>query len=199
MSPREERVIYIRPFGAIGIEDIPSVGGKNASLGEMYRELTPRGVKVPDGFAVTADAYWDFLSQSGLDRRLRAILEGLDTRDVENLRQRGRQAREAILGAELPASLERAIVAAYERLSAGGGQLLDVAVRSSATAEDLPDASFAGQQETYLNVQGSQTLLETCKRCFASLYTDRAISYRVDKGFDHFKVGLSIGIQRMVR
>jgi pyruvate,water dikinase len=199
MMPVEERSIYIRPFEAIGIEDIPSVGGKNASLGEMFRELTPRGVKVPDGFAITADAYWLFLSRSGLDRRLREILEGLDTRDVENLRERGRRARAAILGADLPAVLQRPIVAAYERLSAGSAQPLDVAVRSSATAEDLPDASFAGQQETYLNVQGGQVLLETCKRCFASLYTDRAISYRVDKGFDHFKVGLSIGVQRMVR
>jgi pyruvate, water dikinase len=199
MTAREDRSMYIRPFAEIGIEDIPSVGGKNASLGEMYRELTSKGVKVPDGFAITADAYWDFLKQSGLDRRLRVILQGLDTGDLENLRERGRQARAAILEADLPADLETAIVTAYERLSAGSTQPLDVAVRSSATAEDLPDASFAGQQETYLNVQGSQTLLETCKRCFASLYTDRAISYRVDKGFDHFQVGLSIGVQRMVR
>ena len=199
MVQGKDRPVYIRPFSEVGIEDIASVGGKNASLGEMFRELTSKGVKVPDGFAVTADAYWDFLRQSGLDRRLRAILDGLDTRDTENLRERGRRARGAILDADLPAGLEQAIVAAYERLSAGSAQPLDVAVRSSATAEDLPDASFAGQQETYLNVQGSQTLLETCKRCFASLYTDRAISYRVDKGFDHFQVGLSIGIQRMVR
>ena len=199
MSEREDRSIYIRPFAEIGIDDIPSVGGKNASLGEMYRELTPRGVKVPDGFAVTADAYWDFLKQSGLDRRLRAILDGLDTRDTDNLRERGRRAREAILEVELPADLERAIVVAYERLSAGSDRPLDVAVRSSATAEDLPDASFAGQQETYLNVQGGPMLLETCRRSFASLFTDRAISYRVDKGFDHFKVGLSVGVQLMVR
>jgi pyruvate,water dikinase len=199
MTEREDRSLYIRPFAEVGIDDIPSVGGKNASLGEMYRELTPKGVKVPDGFAVTAVAYWDFLEQSGLNRRLREILRGLDTRDVDNLRDRGRRAREAILDAALPAAVERAIVAAYERLSAGSDRPLDVAVRSSATAEDLPDASFAGQQETYLNVQGSQVLLETCKRSFASLFTDRAISYRVDKGFDQFKVGLSIGIQRMVR
>ncbi len=191
--------VYIRPFAEIGIDDIASVGGKNASLGEMFRTLSPRGVRVPDGFAVTADAYWEFLGRSGLDRRLREILDGLDTRDVEDLGKRGRRARGAILEADLPAELEQAIVAAYERLSAGGTAPLDVAVRSSATAEDLPDASFAGQQETYLNVQGSQALLETCKRCFASLYTDRAISYRVDKGFDHFKVGLSVGVQRMVR
>ncbi len=189
----------IRWFKEIGIEDVPLVGGKNASLGEMYRELTGKGVKVPNGFAVTAEAYRYFLSQSGLDRRLREILSGLDTSDMENLRSRGRQAREALLEASLPEDLGRAIIAAYESLSEGGPQPLDVAVRSSATAEDLPDASFAGQQETYLNVQGSQVLLESCKRCFASLYTDRAISYRVDKGFDHFKVALSIGVQRMVR
>jgi pyruvate, water dikinase len=189
----------IRWFKEIGIDDVPLVGGKNASLGEMYRELTGKGVKIPNGFAVTAEAYRYFLSESGLDRRLREILAGLDTRDMENLRSRGRQARDALLEASLPEDLGQAIITAYESLSEGGPQPLDVAVRSSATAEDLPDASFAGQQETYLNVQGSQVLLESCKRCFASLYTDRAISYRVDKGFDHFKVGLSIGVQRMVR
>ncbi len=156
-------------------------------------------MKVPNGFAVTAEAYRYFLRQSGLDRRLREVLEGLDTRDIDNLRLRGSQARSVILDAKLPEDLEQAILAGYEQLSQGSPQLLDVAVRSSATAEDLPDASFAGQQESYLNVQGGQQLLETCKRCFASLYTDRAISYRVDKKFDHFKVGLSIGVQRMVR
>ncbi len=199
MAARNESHPYIRWFEAIGIEDIPSVGGKNASLGEMYRALTGKGVRVPNGFAVTADAYWYFLRQAGLDRRIREILDGLDTRDVEDLQKRGRLTRQAILQAELPEDLALAIVTAYERLSGANRQPLDVAVRSSATAEDLPDASFAGQQETYLNVQGSAILLETCKRCFASLYTDRAISYRVDKGFDHFKVGLSIGVQIMVR
>jgi pyruvate,water dikinase len=188
-----------RWFDEIGIEDVPLVGGKNVSLGEMYRALTGKGARVPNGFAVTADAYWFFLSQSGVDRRLREILRGLDTRDVENLRKRGREARDAIVDAELPAEIARAIVTAYQRLSEGSAQPLDVAVRSSATAEDLPDASFAGQQETYLNVRGSRSLLDACKRCFASLYTDRAISYRVDKGFDHLKVGLSIGVQQMVR
>jgi pyruvate,water dikinase len=190
---------HVRWFHEIGIDDVPLVGGKNASLGEMYRALGKKGVRVPNGFAVTAAAYRYFLRQSGLDRRIREILTGLDTRDMENLRQRGRQARGAILDADLPGDLEQAIVSAYERLSEANAHPLDVAVRSSATAEDLPDASFAGQQESYLNVQGSQSLLSTCKRCFASLYTDRAISYRVDKGFDHFKIGLSIGVQRMVR
>ncbi len=190
---------HIRWFDEIGIEDVALVGGKNASLGEMYRELTPKGVKVPNGFAVTADAYRYFLRETGVDRRLREVLQGLDTGDIENLRQRGRQARDLILEADLPQDLQQAMVTAYEQLSEGCTHPLDVAVRSSATAEDLPDASFAGQQESYLNVRGSQVLLETCKRCFASLYTDRAISYRVDKGFDHFKVGLSIGVQLMVR
>jgi pyruvate,water dikinase len=191
--------VYIRPFRTIGIEDVPSVGGKNASLGEMVRELTPKGVNVPDGFAVTAEAYRDFLRSAGLDARLREILAGLDTRNLDDLRRRGSRVRQAILGAALPADLQPAILRAYDRLCEGAPGPIDVAVRSSATAEDLPDASFAGQQESYLNVQGHQALLETCRRCFASLFTDRAISYRVDKGFDHFKIALSVGVQRMVR
>ena len=189
----------IRWFEDIGIDDIPLVGGKNASLGEMYRELASRGVKVPNGFAITAEAYRSFLRTTGLDQRITQIIRGLDTRDLDNLRQRGRQIRQAMLAASLQQDLERAIVEAYDRLSDGHVDLVDVAVRSSATAEDLPDASFAGQQETYLNVQGHQALLDACKRCFASLFTDRAISYRVDKGFDHSKIALSIGVQRMVR
>ena len=192
-------VSSIRWFEEIGIEDIPLVGGKNASLGEMYRELASQGVKVPNGFAITADAYRDFLRATKLDRTIEEILQSLNTQDVENLRQRGRHVREAILAAPLPAHLQQAITEAYDRLSDGSHDLVDVAVRSSATAEDLPDASFAGQQETYLNVQGHQVLLDACKRCFASLFTDRAISYRVDKGFDHLKIALSIGVQRMVR
>jgi len=192
-------VSSIRWFEEIGIEDIPLVGGKNASLGEMYRELASQGVKVPNGFAITADAYRDFLRATKLDRIIEEILQSLNTEDVENLRQRGRRVREAILSATLPAHLQQAITEAYDRLSDGSHDLVDVAVRSSATAEDLPDASFAGQQETYLNVQGHQALLDACKRCVASLFTDRAISYRVDKGFDHLKIALSIGVQRMVR
>ena len=189
----------IRWFEDIGIDDIPLVGGKNASLGEMYRELASQGVKVPNGFAITAEAYRSFLRETGLDQRITQIIRGLDTRDLDNLRQRGRQIRQAMLAASLQQDLEQAIGEAYDRLSDGHVDLVDVAVRSSATAEDLPDASFAGQQETYLNVQGHQALLDACKRCFASLFTDRAISYRVDKGFDHFKIALSIGVQRMVR
>ncbi len=192
-------VSSIRWFEEIGIEDIPLVGGKNASLGEMYRELASQGVQVPNGFAITADAYREFLLVTKLDRRIEEILQSLNTQDLANLRQRGRQVRDAILAATLPAHLRQAISEAYVRLSSGSHDLVDVAVRSSATAEDLPDASFAGQQETYLNVQGPQALLDACKRCFASLFTDRAISYRADKGFGHLKIALSIGVQRMVR
>ena len=190
---------WIKWFADIAIEDIPLVGGKNASLGEMFRELAPQGVKIPDGFAVTAEGYRHFLNETGLTARIRDLLAGLDTDNLDNLRTRGHNVRQAIVAAPLPADLEQEIRAAYDHLSASAGLALDVAVRSSATAEDLPDASFAGQQETYLNVQGHLGLLDTCRRCFASLFTDRAISYRVDKGFDHFKIALSIGVQRMVR
>jgi pyruvate,water dikinase len=190
---------FIRWFRELGIGDVPLVGGKNASLGEMFQALTPRGVRVPDGFAVTAEGYRHFLRSAGLDHRIDAILEGLDTHDMANLAARGDQIRRAITDATLPEDLAAEIVAAYAELPAAGGEPADVAVRSSATAEDLPDASFAGQQETYLNVQGAGALLETCKRCFASLFTNRAISYRTDKGFDATAIALSIGVQRMVR
>jgi len=190
---------YIRWFEEIGIGDVSLVGGKNASLGELYRELAPKGVKVPNGFAITAEAYWELLRRTRLAQRIKEILSGLDTQDAANLQQRGSAVRRELNSAPLPDDLRSQIIEAYHELCAGDGEPVDVAVRSSATAEDLPDASFAGQQETYLNVQGDAALLESCKRCFASLFTDRAISYRQDKGFDHLKVGLSIGIQRMVR
>jgi len=190
---------YIRWFEEIGIEDVPVVGGKNASLGEMTRELAPQGIRVPNGFAITAEAYWYLLRASDSEQRIKQILSDLDTRDATNLRQRGTAVRHAIMAASLPQDLQHSIVGAYRELSKGADGPVDVAVRSSATAEDLPDASFAGQQETYLNVQGEAALLESCKRCFASLFTDRAISYRQDKGFDHLKIALSIGVQRMVR
>jgi len=189
----------VRPLAELGIQDVPLVGGKNASLGEMVRELASQGVNVPDGFAITAEAYRHFVRATGVEGQLRQILGSLDTRDVANLRECGRRARQAILSAELPDDLRREILAAYDALSAAAGRPLDVAVRSSATAEDLPDASFAGQQESYLNVQGHAPLLETCRRCFASLFTDRAISYRHDKGFNQLQVALSIGVQQMVR
>ena len=189
----------IRWFETIRIEDVSLVGGKNASLGEMYRELTPRGVKVPNGFAITATAFFDFLRANGLDRRIGELLKGLDTNDIASLQERGSEIRQSIIAAELPEDLQKAITEAYKKLSKERGVPVDVAVRSSATAEDLPDASFAGQQETYLNVQGRVALLESCKRCFASLYTDRAISYRVDQGYADARIGLSIGVQLMVR
>jgi pyruvate, water dikinase len=189
---------FIRWFDEIGIGDVPLVGGKNASLGEMHRELGPQGINLAYGFAVTAQAYREFLQSTGLDQEIKRILSGLDCRKVEELQSRGLAIRHAIMAAELPLELQEAILSAYRTLCHGDDPL-DVAVRSSATAEDLPDASFAGQQETYLNVRGEAALLDSCQRCFASLFTDRAISYRVDKGFDHFKVALSIGVQKMVR
>ncbi|MGZ4988413.1 MAG: phosphoenolpyruvate synthase [Limisphaerales bacterium] len=190
---------FIKWFDEIGIDDIALVGGKNASLGEMYRELTSQGVKVPNGFAITAAAYRLFLHEAKLDETIRKLLTGIDTSKLDDLHLRASQIRYAILAAQLPEQLEDEILAAYDAFRGNQLHPQDVAVRSSATAEDLPDASFAGQQETYLNVQGHTALLETCKRCFASLFTDRAISYRVDKHFDHLKIALSIGVQRMVR
>ena len=192
-------VQLVKWFAEIGIEDVPLVGGKNASLGEMYRELASQGITVPNGFAITADAYRRFLHEAELEAIIEDTLKDLDSRDLENLRRRGSRIRQAMLAATLPHALERAILEAYTRLGEGAPEPVDVAVRSSATAEDLPDASFAGQQETYLNVQGPLALLDACRRCFASLFTDRAIAYRVEKGFDHQKIALSIGVQRMVR
>ncbi len=190
---------YLRFFRDIALADVPLVGGKNASLGEMYRELTPQGVKIPDGFAVTAEAYRYVLDRAQAWEGLRAALDGLDPDDMGDLARRARRAREIVYGAGLPEDLGREIRAAYGELRAEYGEDLSVAVRSSATAEDLPTASFAGQQDTYLNVRGEEGLLDACRRCFASLFTDRAIHYRIDQGFDHFKVALSIGVMKMVR
>jgi len=190
---------YIRWFEEVTIDDIPSVGGKNASIGEMYRELTGKGIKVPNGFAITADAYWHVLISAGVLEELKQTLEGLDTEDVRDLAIRGKKARNIILNADMPDDLWSEIKEAYDKLSEQYGPDADVAVRSSATAEDLPNASFAGQQETYLNIHGYHSLKDACIRCFASLFTDRAISYRVNNNFDHFKVGLSIGVMKMVR
>jgi pyruvate, water dikinase len=190
---------YIRWFREIGIEDVSLVGGKTASLGEMFRELAPKGVKVPDGFAITAQAYRAFLREANLDRKIDNWLGGLDTKNLDALRNCGATIREAILSAPLPADLNAEILGAYDALRKSGDESSGVAVRSSATAEDLPDASFAGQQETYLNVRGHHALIDACRRCFASLFTDRAISYHADKGFDHSKVALSIAVQQMVR
>ncbi|MCA1991610.1 MAG: phosphoenolpyruvate synthase [Coleofasciculus sp. S288] len=186
-------------FDQIGIEDIPLVGGKNASLGELIRQLKPKGINVPNGFAITAYAYRYFIEKAGLEAKLRQLFADLDVDNVSNLQQHGKKARRLILGADFPPELEAAIGAAYQKLCDRYGEDTEVAVRSSATAEDLPDASFAGQQETYLNVQGFKRVLEYCQRCFASLFTDRAISYRQHNGFDQLDVALSVGIQKMVR
>jgi len=190
---------FILWFDELGIEDVPLVGGKNASLGEMYRSLTRKGVKIPNGYAVTAAAYNYLLDQAKIKDDIKRILKGLDTGNMRNLNERGRKARETILKAEFPREITEQITSAYRKLCGQYGPNTDVAVRSSATAEDLPDASFAGQQETYLNIRGEHALIDACKKCFASLFTNRAISYRVDKHFDHFKVALSIGVQKMVR
>lgn len=191
---------YILKFEEITIEDIDLVGGKNASLGEMYINLIKKGVKIPNGFAITAKAYTYFLESAQLTNKIKKILSDLDTYNLEVLQQKGKQIRGIIVNSELPADLKEAIKKDYNNLCKEYGKKdLDVAVRSSATAEDLPDASFAGQQESFLNIRGEEQLIQACKKCFASLFTDRAISYRVDKGFDHFSVKLSIGIQKMVR
>ncbi|HII66300.1 TPA: phosphoenolpyruvate synthase [Candidatus Woesearchaeota archaeon] len=190
---------FILWFDELSIDDVPLVGGKNASLGEMYRNLTSKGVSVPNGFAVTAHAYHYLLEKAGIRGRIKDILSDLNVSNMKNLAERGLRVRETILQAEFPEELNEAIIEAYGRLCKRYGKDADVAVRSSATAEDLPDASFAGQQETYLNIRGNRQLLEACKRCFASLFTNRAISYRQQKGFDHLQVGLSIGVQKMVR
>ncbi|MFQ5869350.1 MAG: phosphoenolpyruvate synthase [Candidatus Zixiibacteriota bacterium] len=186
-------------FKEVGVDDLQRVGGKNASLGEMYRNLSSEGVKIPNGFAVTASAYFHLLESADLNVAIRKILKGLNSKNVRDLGQRGRRVRELIENVPLTADLEAEIIEQYRLLEKEYGDNVDVAVRSSATAEDLPEASFAGQQETYLNVRGSEELLRACRRCFASLFTDRAISYRDDKGFDHFSIGLSVGVQKMVR
>jgi pyruvate, water dikinase len=190
---------YIRWFEELSIDDVPTVGGKNASLGEMYRELTPKGIRVPNGFAITAEAYREVLTQSNSWEALKEALDGLDPGDAADLARRGAKARKIVYGAPLPEDMQQEILTAFERMKQEYGEEMSVAVRSSATAEDLPTASFAGQQESYLNVDGTDLLLDVCRRCFASLFTDRAIHYRIDNGFDHFKVALSVGVQKMVR
>ncbi len=190
---------WVRWFDDLTLDDLAIVGGKNASLGELRRELTPLGVRVPNGFATTAHAYHAFLDTGDVRREVDAALEGLDVRDLERLREAGRRARTAIVGSELPPQLAEAVLEAYAALEAEYGSGCDVAVRSSATAEDLPEASFAGQQETYLNVRGERALLDAVRRCIASLFTDRALVYRADRGFDHRQVALSVGVQKMVR
>jgi pyruvate,water dikinase len=195
----EKKNTFIFWFDQLGIEDVPLVGGKNASLGEMYRNLTGRGVRVPNGFAVTAYAYRYLLDKTGAKQKIQEILKDLNTSDMDNLAYHGNRVRELIKNLEFPPELRHAIVEAYGHLCLQYGPNTDCAVRSSATAEDLPDASFAGQQETYLNIKGGDEIIEACKKCFASLFTNRAISYREDKNFDHFSIALSIGVQKMIR
>jgi pyruvate,water dikinase len=192
-------VKFVKRLDEVGIADVELVGGKNASLGEMLRSLKARGIEVPSGFAITAGAYRHFVQTAGLEDRIRKALAGLDTRDTRGLAERGHNVRSLIVGAQMPDDLKTEIVESYRLMEQEYGAFTDVAVRSSATAEDLPDASFAGQQETYLNVRGEEELLKRTRLCFASLFTNRAISYRVDKGFDHFDVYLSVGVQKMVR
>lgn len=190
---------FIRWFKDIGIADVALVGGKNASLGEMVRELGAQGVRVPNGFAVTAEAYRYVLDQSDAWGGLHDALDGLDVKDVDDLARRAQRAREIIHRAVIPADLAREITQAYTGLRTEYGEQLTMAVRSSATAEDLPDASFAGQHETFLNIAGEARLLDSIRQCFASLFMDRAIAYRIDHGIDHFKVYQSVGVMKMVR
>ena len=189
----------VLPFEKLRMNDVDKVGGKNSSLGEMISQLADTGVRVPGGFATTADAYRDFLAQSGLDAKINAVLDSLDVDDVNALVKAGAEIRQWIMETPFPMDLTIAITEQYQRLVADSTTDMSFAVRSSATAEDLPDASFAGQQETFLNIVGLENILHAIKEVFASLYNDRAISYRVHKGFVHADVALSAGIQRMVR
>lgn len=188
---------YILDFNQIGINDSSKVGGKNASLGEMYNNLIPQGIRVPDGFAITTAAYKNFINYNNLSAPLNELMKLLDKEDFRNLNEIGLKARKLLLAAKFPLNLQTAISSAYNDLSRGSE--LAVAVRSSATAEDLANASFAGQHESFLNIKGTMPLIYAVKCCFASLYTDRAIKYRLDKGFDHDRVFLPVGIQQMVR
>ncbi|MEB3248508.1 MAG: pyruvate, water dikinase, partial [Merismopediaceae bacterium] len=197
VAKKEEALILW--FEEVGTHDVGLVGGKNSSLGEMIQQLTSKGVSVPGGFATTAYAFRHFIASAGLEDKLRAVFADLDVNNLVNLQERAKKARNLILDTPFPQDLQVAIAEAYGKMCGRYGDDTDVAVRSSATAEDLPEASFAGQQETYLNVHGLWGVLESCHKCFASLFTDRAISYRQEKGFDHLAVALSVGVQKMVR
>ena len=191
---------YIKFFKELNNKDVPVVGGKNASIGEMFQELVPMGIKVPNGFAITSEAYWYLLDSGGIREKIKELLEGIDVTEIDVLNVRSKKIRDMIFGTPLPTDLREEILEAYRILSQEYNmEEADVAVRSSATAEDLPDASFAGQQDTYLSVQGQTELIHYIKSCMASLFTDRAVSYRASRGFDHFKVALSVGVQKMVR
>jgi len=190
---------YVRWFETLGSHDVKLVGGKNASLGEMIGTLKEKGIQVPDGFATTAEAYWKFLEANDLTAQIKSLLQELKNQK-KPLDKVGKAIRSLFLHAEFPEAIAQDIREAYQELCRRyGAEEVDVAVRSSATAEDLPEASFAGQQETFLNVTGEAALMEACRRCYASLFTDRAITYRKEHGFDDLKVALSIGVQKMVR
>jgi pyruvate,water dikinase len=194
-----ENGAYIRWFDSLSMDEVPVVGGKNASLGEMISSLKDEGVRVPDGFATTAEAYRRFVGEGGIVEEITSLLDELQSGN-KSLDTVGKKIRRLFKKTAFPEEIEKAIRRAYRDLcDEYGKEDLDVAVRSSATAEDLPDASFAGQQETFLNVTGEEELVDSCRRCFASLFTDRAISYRSEKGFEHMKVALSVGVQKMVR
>ena len=191
--------LFTIDFSKISLKDLPIVGGKNSSLGEMFQNLSEKGIKVPDGFATTSEAYWYFLDSNNLRQKISEVLEKLDIKEFSNLNSIGSEIRESILKANIPNEIQEAIKNSYANLLKKYNEPIQVAIRSSATAEDLPNASFAGQQESYLNIREEKELLSYCLKCYASLFTDRAIKYRVDNGFEHMKVALSIGVQKMVR
>lgn len=199
ITPEKAVSEYILPFASIRSADLPKVGGKNASLGEMYSQLVPEGILVPDGFAITAKAWYDLIAQDHENKKLKEIVAGLERPGYGNLREVGDACRQLIHSLPLPDSIRNSVLTGYRELQKRCGSEISVAVRSSATAEDLPDASFAGQHESFLNIRGEEALLEACRMCYESLYTDRAIKYREDKGFKHEQVALSIGVQQMVR
>lgn len=199
LRKKDRNTALVLWFKELGIQDVPLVGGKNASLGEMYQKLTRKKVGIPNGFAVTAYAYHHLTEDAGIKDDIKRILKGLNANNIKDLQKKGQKVRQTILNTTFPDDLVEAISKAYKKMEKMYGKGCDVAVRSSATAEDLPDASFAGQQETFLNIQGEAALLDACKKCFASLFTDRAIAYREEKGYDHFSIGLSIAVQKMVR
>jgi len=190
---------YIKTFAQIRLTDLPLVGGKNASLGEMFSELVPQGLRIPNGFAITADGYWAYLAYNDLTDKIQELLATLDAKNLPQLQQVGQTIRNWIINGQMPPELKAEITQAYQALETEYRPMIEVAIRSSATAEDLPGASFAGQQETYLNIAGDRHIIHTTKRVFASLFTNRAISYRTDKGFAHDKVALSVTVQKMVR
>lgn len=198
MQKKEKRLVA--PFKDLGLEDVALVGGKNASLAEMIAELSEKGINIPNGFALTADAFWHFIESNGLYQPLKNIFAKLEPDKISSLKKAGKAARNLILGGSFPEDLKQEMISAYSRLSQEyGDKNTDVAVRSSGTCEDMPDASFAGQFETFLNVRGEKALLYAAKKCLASLFNDRAIAYKHEKGFSQFEIALSVGVQKMIR